>query len=354
MEEVGRGLRLADVRRIVLVHGTFVGPDAWGLLTQLSRFSPEAAQAIARLDKAIVDRIVGQAGNYTQEYAEQFAAAINQPGRPPIAVERFQWSSENNHIGRSHAAIKLLKRIATTDEANRGRVLLWGHSHAGNVFALLTNLLGADQQNRDRFFRAARCYFQTPFLRRVDLPVWNHVRELLDTPSSPLQTRPLDIATFGTPIRYGWDTAGYARLLHFVHHIPRDNDLAHWAEFPPRIVDVLAAAGGDYVQQTGIAGTNIAPSLLTPRSLVADWRLNRILQHRIRARDLLGRLAVGRRVAEEGRSLLIDYGPQGSIAEHVAGHAVYTKMEWLLFHAEQVVQHFYARRNETDPRDHDD
>ena len=26
--------------------------------------------------------------------------------------------------------------------------------------------------------------------------------------------------TFGTPIRYGWDSGGYARLLHFIHHRP--------------------------------------------------------------------------------------------------------------------------------------
>ena len=48
-------------------------------------------------------------------------------------------------------------------------------------------------------------------------------------------------------------------------------------------------------------------------------------------------------VPEEGTSLLVDYGPaQGHIAQHFAGHAVYTRPEWMLFHAEEVTRRFYG------------
>ncbi|MCA9247736.1 MAG: hypothetical protein KDA42_11485 [Planctomycetales bacterium] len=349
MAEVGRALRLADVRHILLVHGTFVGPDAWGLLSQLSRFSTEAAQVIAKFDKAVIDRVVGEAGNYTQQYEQTFSAAINQPDREPIRVERFHWSSENNHIGRAHGAVTMLRRLAELHEESPGRVLLWGHSHAGNVFALATNLLGGDRAARRKFFRAARIYYRNPCFRHIDLPVWREVEQRLDDQDSELFRWPPDIVTFGTPIRYGWETAGYGQLMHFIHHKPKEGQPQHTLAFPPAARDVFEAADGDYVQHFGIAGTNIAPPVISPRSLLADIRLNRLLQPGLRARDLFHRLSTGMRVPAEGATRLVDYGPQGSILEHMAGHAVYTRLEWLLFHAEELVKQFYSSHRARPP-----
>ena len=44
--------------------------------------------------------------------------------------------------------------------AAEGRVLLWGHSHAGNVLALVSNLLRADAAGVDRFFAAAAPFYR--------------------------------------------------------------------------------------------------------------------------------------------------------------------------------------------------
>ena len=49
------------------------------------------------------------------------------------------------------------------------------------------------------------------------------------------------------------------------------------------------------------------------------------------------------RVAEEGKTLLVDYGPvEGNVAQHLAGHAVYTRISWLPFHVEEVARRFYG------------
>ncbi len=36
---------------------------------------------------------------------------------------------------------------------------------------------------------------------------------------------------------------------------------------------------GDYIQQTGISGTNLMPLPLAVRTLLADWRLGKLLEH---------------------------------------------------------------------------
>jgi len=386
MAAVGKALRAHRVRAIYLVHGTFAGWDALGLLAELDRYVPALADVCRHGAKRVFDSVAGDVGNYTAAYAETFERAINRAGEPHIHVRRFSWSGENHHIGRADAAVRLLDEllgmssahvVASLRDATRvserlahvcahsefNRVLLWGHSHAGNVFALMTNLLAGNQECVAKFFRAARSFCRRWFLGRRELPHWQRVREALQvrnaecgmrndrradaslghsafrTPHSALL---LDFVTFGTPIRYGWDTGGYGGLLHFINHRPCDGLPPYRAPFPPREPDVRAAAHGDCVQQLGIAGTNFLPTLLSGRALLADWRLGRLLQKGIRRRDLWARLCHGMRVPAEGTTLLVDYGPPGcNVVQHLAGHAVYTRPEWMLLHAEETVRRLY-------------
>jgi len=159
----------------------------------------------------------------------------------------------------------------------------------------------------------------------------------------PIVQTPLDIVTFGTPIRYGWDAAGYQNLLHFVNHRPSAGLPEYRAPFPPKVEHVLEAADGDYIQQFGIAGTDVPPHLTAWRAWWAESKLDRLLEPHFSARNLPEMLRAGTRVPQSGATLLVDYGrPAGSIAEHHAGHAVYTRSEWMLFHAEQVAERFYG------------
>jgi hypothetical protein len=344
MRAVGESLRRAGVAAIYLSHGTFVGADALGVLGELARVLPSAAEAVHRVMPVVVSRLTGEAGNYTASYARLLASAINHTGQARIPVRLFDWSSENHHLGRADGAVRLIDELASGGFRPGQRVLLWGHSHAGNLFALVTNLLAADHEAVDRFFQAAEIYYRWPVVGVVDIPVWNRVEQLLHQ-ELPIGPAAVDIVTFGTPIRYGWDSDGYARLLHFVHHRPSEGLPAYRAPFPPRLDRVMHAADGDYVQQLGIAGTNICPSVFSWRAWLADRRLHQLLQEEAGGTNTLERFQAGAIVPQEGTTLLVDYGRQpGGISRHHAGHAVYTRKEWMLFHAEETVRRFYAER----------
>jgi hypothetical protein len=362
MSAVASQWRAGGVAAVYLMHGTFAGADALGLWTAASRFHAGFGQALRSMTKRIVDRTAGDGGNYTDAYATALASAINTGPRNPgatrpnwIDVRRFTWSSENHHIGRADGAIRLLDELREQHFAAGSRVLCWAHSHAGNVLALATNLLGSDRDTLARFFDACRIYYCRPWSGACDLPHWQRVCDwLLDThPEATGRPRPfvLDVVTFGTPIRYGWETAGYGKLVHIVNHRPRAELDEYRCAYPPHAKDVLVAHDGDYVHQLGIAGTNWAPGPLSLRSWIADVRLGRLVQGAIEPRGLRDRWRCGQRVAEEGTTLLVDYGPPPeSIVFHLAGHAVYTRTAWLLFHAELVAQRLYSSATATNKR----
>jgi len=342
MQDVGGALRAAGVGAIYLVHGTFVGPDTLGIVSELARLFPAASEAMRHGLRRLIARITGDVGNYTESYARLFAASINRPGLSRIPVRMYYWSSENHHLGRADGAVRLLDELATLELEPGQRVLLWGHSHGGNVFALATNLLAGGPEAVSEFFHAAEIYYRWPLLGCVDIPVWERVHHLLATGRLTPECLPLDLVTFGTPVRYGWDSAGYGQLLHFIHRRPSEGLPEHQAAFPPKLTKVLSAAEGDYVQQLGIAGTNVMPSFLAWRAWLADSRLGRFLQPDPVEGGVEERFRAGTIVPEEGTTLLVDYGqPHCSFTKHHAGHAVYTQKQWLLFHAEEVVKRFY-------------
>ena len=282
-------------------------------------------------------------GNYSPDYAVALEAGLNAATRVRIPVRLWHWSSENNHVARADGAVRLIHELAAAPDLKGGRVLLWGHSHGGNVLALMTNLLAADATTRQAFFRATRSYYRWPLSGRIDLPVWQRVRQLLDSSPHVLSDMHFDCVTFGTPFRYGWDTDGYSRLLHFVNHRPRPGWPPEQTCFPPELDDLLTARDGDYCQQLGIAGTNFSPVVWAWRAWLADVRLGRIVQAGVRRRDLLTRLRCGMRVPAEGSTLLVDYGPAvGGLPQHLAGHAVYTRREWMPFHACEIARRWYG------------
>ena len=162
-----------------------------------------------RVVPKIMAKLTGESGNYTAAYARLFESAIKPPRQPRIAVRLFTLVERKPppRPGRRRRC-GLVDELAAADFQPGQRVLLWGHSHAGNMFALLTNLLGAEQETIDSFFEAAAVYYRWPILGLVDIPVWNRVGELLHR-QKPIGPAALDVVTFGTPIRYGWDSDGY-------------------------------------------------------------------------------------------------------------------------------------------------
>lgn len=342
MRRLGERLRRANVSAIYLLHGTFVGDDLLGLVRLLSVVSPGLGQLLQKHEKQLADSFVGDAGNYTSEYAEVFADGINRGFDAPVPVRLLTWCSENNHLGRADGAVQLLDVLAHANLPEQGRVMIWGHSHGGNVLALVSNLLGADVESRAAFFEAARAYWQSSFVCVSRREPWERMHGLFRTTSKPFGELQFDFATFGTPIRYGWHPAGYGHLLHVVQHRPCE-DLPAWqARFPFSLRSAARAKRGDYVHQVGIAGTNFPPPLVGGPASVADRRLNHLLQPGLHRRHTWQRMKAGLRVADAGDTLLIDYQPAAPRLHRSAqGHAIYTRLDWLLYHARLAIDRWY-------------
>jgi len=345
LRAAGQLLRAAGVKAIYLVHGTFTGNDAWGIVRQIGRFAPQSTPWLKRMAKNAVDFATRDCGNYSQQCAELLEQSMSENETSRIPVRLFTWTGENHHLGRADCAIRLIDELQCRFAGSTARVLLWGHSHAGNAFALMTCLLGSGGAPRHEFFRAAYSHFVRRYRPRDE--VWWRVHKLLRAEGNPLSQLQIDCVTFGTPIRYGWDTTICNEPLHYVYHRPAESLPEYRAKFPPTVDEVMRAAGGDYIHQLGIANTNFQPSLLDWRSWFANRRLARLLQAGICPRDLHEHLRAGMRVAEQGKSVLVDYGnPDKAIHRHAAGHAIYTQLEWLLFHAEDVSQRLYGSANQ--------
>ena len=295
--------------------------------------------------KELFDDLAGETGNYTETYAQVLEDAVNGDREQRLPVHLFHWSSENNHVGRADAAVQLIDTLVSSHHARGHRLLIWGHSHGGNVLALVTNLLATSVVDRKKFFKATRPLHGRPVRHAGHSSAWQRVKNLLLQEGNPLEGIPLDLVTFGTPVRYGWDTNGCANLLHFVHHRAGEGVPNYQAELPKSVEEVVSARGGDYVQQLGIAGTDFLPYSFDRRSWISEQRLQRLLALGLRRRDLFDRLKCGRHVHHDGQTLLVEYAETPQHSERLlAGHAVYTYPEWMLFHLEETAKRLYEAR----------
>jgi hypothetical protein len=339
--EVAATFHAAGISTVYLVRGS-VGLAAASTLEALARTFPPARGLLRRAHRELAASAADDGLTFTQAYARDFERSLRLGGGPRIAVRLVEWSDENNHLGRADAAVRLVALMAGDRANHRGRVLVWAHGHAGNVAALATHLLSGNRGDIEAFFEATEIYYRWPLLGWIDIPLWRRVHSLLDERVEESARLPLDLVTFGTPVLYGWNQAGYNRLLHFVFHRPVAGLPSYRAQFPLEPERIFRAADGDYVQQLGIAGTDVPPRMFAWRARCADRRLGRILQAGLPNAPTADRLRSGVRVAESGTTLLVDYGAsRGRLADHCGGHAVYAQPHWLLFHAQEVARRFY-------------
>jgi hypothetical protein len=307
---------------------------------------------LRRQHKRVVDAFVGDHGNYVEAFrktcddltnGQVFERATPEIRRIPVRL--FHWSSQNHHLGRAEAAVMLINELVEQDWPAGSRIVLWGHSHAGNVLALVTNLLAAGRLSRGAFLQAMRPYAKS-VAGGPQHDAWRRVEQVLSEESNPLAHVSLDIATFGTPIRYGWDSLGYDRLVHFVHHVPQPEIEEYRVKYPQTVDEFREAVAGnfgDYIQQTFVAGTNIPPLVTNWNAWSSDRMLARLLQRNQGGIDLVKRLEVGKRVADEGETLLVNYRQADLEGSRIlAGHAVYTRVDWLPFHIAQFVKCCYG------------
>lgn len=315
MRDVGARLRAADVSAIVFVHGTFTGSDPLSAVRAVERALPRRAavpiaNALRRVTRTTVDRLLGDLGQFNAGYTELFEQAINDDEAAhaaPIACTSFGWSSENHHVGRVEGALGLLRVLATHREIGHGRLLVLGHSHAGQVFALVTQML-ASALTTEAVRDVARA-------RRLDVAAY-------DADRLALAAAPIDFVTFGAPVRYSWAAGDLVRALHVV------------------------SGNGDLVQRLGASGSDFPP--IDP----GDRRVNASLEAALGAsfapKSALRALLEPPSQADRN-VVLVDYG-DARLVDRIGsglGHGGYTRLDGMLFHADLLTRLLYTDAAET-------
>jgi hypothetical protein len=241
---------------------------------------------------------------------------------------------------------ELDKRCTEQNLGPGHRVLVQAHGQAGLVLALVSNLLCPSPiTGRSRLLGILSNYAEQTDQLELAATV-KHIELLLGT-TTLLKGVALDIVTFGTPVRYGWDPSGIGNLLHVVNHRNLRTDGKNWLakmELPQITMEMPIAWGGDYVQELAVAGSDAVPA--TEAAKVA----NKMIWELVEPYDGFERwLECARRAVRfpsEGRCLLIDYKDStGSTnpRDHYFGHAVYTRRHAMLFNTAQIARTFYQR-----------
>ncbi|HEY6084360.1 MAG TPA: hypothetical protein VIU63_03130, partial [Nitrospira sp.] len=297
MSQFAAKFSTAGVRAIIFVHGSLHGTDLFGMqrLDEVGGLKRGYSRGVSGLDallaamreesnglpllpdgikpplknddvtKNLVDSQVGDAGNFTSANLELFRTAVNKHASQPIECIRILWASEHHHLGRAIAAVRLLdtfRQLCERLELGEGqRVLVQAHGGAGLVLALASNLLCPSQvSGRPKLLGILTTYAQQTEQEELSAMV-ARIESLLAT-GSPLNRAALDIVTFGSPVRYGWDPSGIGRLLHVVNHRVLRTDGKTWLskmELPQITMEMPIAWGGDYVQELAVAGSDALP-----------------------------------------------------------------------------------------------
>lgn len=380
MAEQGRVMAQVGVRAIILLHGSIHGTDVFGIqrLDEVGGLKRGYSRGVSGLDallaamrepangipllpgglkpplpddgatKKLLDEQIGDAGNFTEAYVRLVQAAINKGLSQPIACARMLWTSEHHHVGRAAAAIRLLEALRTLIETkNLGpgdRTLIQGHGQAGLVLALASNLLCPSAiTGRPRLLGILKTYAEQT--QQPELVAKIARTEPLLAGGTLLNGAALDIVTYGTPVRYGWDPSGIGKLLHVVNHRNLRTDGKTWLakmELPQITMEMPIAWGGDYVQELAVAGSDAMPATEPAKAAnKAVWELVEPYDGFERWLECARRAV---RCPSDGHCLLVDYKDctgSTNVRDHYFGHAAYTRIGAMLFNTAQIVSTFY-------------
>jgi hypothetical protein len=371
----GLGTQLSDagVRIVVFLHGTFLGTDLFGMqrLDEVGGLKRGYSRGIAGLDallslmregdngvpafkggykppltdddptKQSIDNQAEDAANFSYAYVDLFRKAINRALSRPIFCERLLWSCEHHHVGRAQSAVQVITRLRALAAAQKqgagDRILVQAHGHAGQVMALVSNLLATHEfTGRMAFLQALKDYAKQTHASIAEI----EQLERLPTDHA-FNGAVVDVVTFGTPVRYGWDPSGLGKLLHIVNHRPMRVDGKRWLakmELPQITMEMPIAWGGDYVQQLAVGGTDAMPA--SPEAKAVNKALWELLEPYEGFERWLECARKSVRCQNDGQCLLVDYKDSTATStakDHIYGHAAYTRMNAMLFNTTEIV-----------------
>lgn len=308
LENILHELKVRGYQGVGFVHGTFVGDDPLHF-TQLIEesfpsLSSELLSELKKFGKKVSDIFLGDFGNFSRMHPDFILDHSHS-----MKTFNLTWSSANNHYARLVAAIKLIKKIDQDFFEGEGVILL-GHSHAGQVFALVTQII-----NNKNF----RLYCEKIF------------KESYKTYIKKLSSIRLCFITLGTPWRYEWELSENMKLLHFINHrgdLPLGGSVA----------GALFTKSGDYIQQWGITGSDIAPH--APEIKKINEQLDLWLGDSCNREVFKQNFLEQRRLHSKGHHYLIDFG-DGSFYPNILlsgfGHGIYTKLDYVEYYLTKVL-----------------
>jgi hypothetical protein len=246
------------------------------------------------------------------------------------------------------AAVSMLGRLRDWGETHKlgqgDRILVQAHGQAGLVLALISNLLCVTStSSRTRLLDLLSA--SASEISRPDITsTIQRVAPLLSN-GTLLNGATLDVVTYGMPVRYGWDPSGLGKLLHIVNHRNLRTDGKIWLskmELPQITMEMPIAWGGDYVQELAVAGSDAVPTTEAAKAAnKALWELVESFDGFERWLECARRAV---RIPSEGLGMLVDYKDStGStnVRDHYFGHAVYTRLNLMLFNTTEIVRALY-------------
>ncbi len=301
--------------RILFMHGTFVGHDPISFDAAIKHFIPNLRpnlyNSFQLLVKSQCNALVGDNGNFLPQYAQLFAGAADWGNY----VDNFHWSSANHHAARLEAALDLANHLArqSSPTSRQKGVLLVGHSHAGQAFALLTRLMAEVQKTEAPLL--LECAKNSYLSKKLDYEAILSLHKMI-----------LQFVTLGTPPRYRWFLNDNILLCSVINHrgsLPKAGTLSGF----------LNTRDGDYVQQWGISGSDFLAVSHKERKL--NSALNQILDEGQNVATWKKNSKFRKRVPDQGKTLLVDFGDASATLVPncvltVFGHGSYTRISNML------------------------
>ncbi len=323
MIKQGQRFQNSQVKAIVFVHGTFAGTDPFDIIHYISTLFPKMAKIESTFHRIIKEKqnwIIGDLGNFSTNYVSLFQEAVGHS----IKVINFDWSSANHHLARLKGTFQLLdtlNEIITVNRIKKGdRILLIGHSHAGQLFAILSHMISKLPHLKDLCRIAAESGLDT----NSTFKILNRLRKIS-----------LDMVTMGTPPRYTFIQQPNIRLLNIINHRgkkPRGGN----------ITGILTTKDGDYIQQWGITGSDILAPIEKDRYLNLD--LDQYFGIGADIPTWLNNIKFQKRLPDFGYTVLLDYKDNSPIPNFIHtlwGHGTYTRFKTMLFNTKLIADHFY-------------
>ncbi len=383
MASLGKRLSQAGVRAIVLLHGSIMGTDVFGVrrLDELGGLKRGYSRGVAGLDallalmrensngisqlpggmqpplanddatKRLLDEQMGDAGNFTNAYLELMRQSLNRGLDQPIHCVRELWSCEHHHLGRALAAVSMLGRLRDWVEERKlgqgDRILIQAHGQAGLVLALVSNLFCVTATSSRKRLLDLLVDFASQSNRPDSASTIQRIAPLLVN-GTLLNGAMLDVVTFGMPVRYGWDQSGLGKLLHIVNHRNLRTDGKAWLskmELPQITMEMPIAWGGDYIQELAVGGSDALPTTeLAKTANKAVWEMVEPFDGFERWLECARRAV---RIPSEGMGMLADYKDStgsSNVRDHYFGHAAYTRLNAMLFNTTEIVQALYSAK----------